>query len=349
MVVSFVSKILAVLMSVSMVLDTSAVAFAAEEIPSIIDEAVSSEQADPSAVSSIASEEKADDLELDIFSDEYYYLLEEELKVIDEAIVEDESAGIDSFDDKTQEELIAETYAEVLSGGVVTYDDASDVARLVQMGYRKVQSEGPISITHGTLSTRKMYGGTEEKDVYVVCLSGTDTDAENQSTGWWTDILVGFERDNRYIQNVRKAVVENIPAGSNVMFAGHSLGGMVAQQAASDSVIKDNYIVLNTVTFGSPLINGFSREGTVKRLGDKVDPVSYLSISSLLNIVWQAAGLNRENGGYGKRIVTAHCESYQRESVWGAYDVTGTKFGGATLTLDLSTLRFYKSPIIVTD
>ncbi len=342
----FVTKVLAVLLPAVMVMETGATVFAAEEMSVVSEDAVSIEQADFSVDSMDASVKTAEGSELDIFSDEYYYLLEEELKVIDEAIAEDESAGIDSVDGTTQEELIAETYAEVLSGAVVTYDDASDVARLVQMGYTKVQSGGPISITRGTFSTKD---GSEDKDVYLVCLSGTDTDAENQSTGWWTDILVGFERDNKYIQNVRKAVLENIPAGSNIMFAGHSLGGMVAQQAASDSAIKENYNVLNTVTFGSPLINGFRREGTVRRLGDKVDPVAYLSISTLLNIVWQAAGLNRENGGYGNRVVTAHCESYQRESIWGAYDVTGTKYGGAALTLDLSTLRFYKSPIIVTD
>ena len=36
---------------------------------------------------------------------------------------------------------------------------------------------------------------------------------------------------------------------------------MVAQQVAADKYIKDNYEVLNTVTFGSPLIKGFTREG----------------------------------------------------------------------------------------
>ena len=324
-------RVLALLLSATLILGTGITAFAADETSGSEDVLVSE-----------------DTVELDVFEDEYSYLEEEALSVVEQAVEEDvvdaEEAG-----EKTQQQLIDETYAEVLSGATVTYDDASDIARLVQMGYSKVQNQGPISITKGTLTTKGIFGIKKKKDIYVVCFSGTDTDAENQSTGWWTDLLVGFEQDNRYIQNIRTAVTNNIPKGSNILFAGHSLGGMVAQQAASDSTIKNNYNVLYTVTFGSPLINGFKREGTVKRLGDTVDPVPYLSVSTFLNIIWQSAGLNRENGGYGTKIITAHCESYQRESVWGAYDVTGTKNGGATVTLDLSTLSFYKSPVTVTD
>ena len=143
---------------------------------------------------------------------------------------------------------------------------------------------------------------------------------------------------------------ENIPYGSNILVTGHSLGGMVAQQVASESELKSDYNILNTVTFGSPLINGFEREGTVKRLGDKNDVVPYLSVSTFLNVIWQTLGLNREDGGYGiNSLVAAHCESYQRSDEWGAYDVTGTKNGGKTLTLDFSTTRFYHSPVIVTE
>lgn len=199
------------------------------------------------------------------------------------------------------------------------------------------------------MTGRTWYGKTTYSTVYVVALSGTDTDTQNQSTGWWTDLLVGFEQDNRYIQNVRAAILNNVPAGSNLLVTGHSLGGMVAQQVAADSQIKSNYNVLNTVTFGSPLIDGFQREGTVKRLGDTSDPVPYLSLTTFTNVIWQTAGLNKEDGGYGWDMVKAHCESYNRSDVWGAYDVTGTKNGSATLTMDFSTTRFYYSPVTVTE
>ncbi len=250
-------------------------------------------------------------------------------------------------------EIVQETYDQVLNGETVVFDDASDLARLVQLGYHDWQLDGPISITQGTLdktSTNWLgWTTTTSEDVYVVCFSGTDVDVENQTTGYWTDLLVGFEQNNRYIENIRDAVESNIPYGSNIIFAGHSLGGMVAQQAASDDTLKADYRILNTVTFGSPLINGFKREGTVKRLGDTNDIVPYLSLSSFTNIIWQSAGLNKENGGYGTNLLGAHTESYQRESVWGKYDVTGTKNGKYSLTLDLSTLEFFASPVTVTE
>ncbi len=264
--------------------------------------------------------------------------------------------GITAFaaeDELSNTEIVQETYDQVMAGETVTFDDASDLARLVQLGYHDWQLDGPISITQGYMekTSTTWYGwtSTSYEDVYVVCFSGTDVDVENQTTGYWTDLLVGFEQDNRYIENIRDAVTSTIPEGSNIVFAGHSLGGMVAQQAASDDTIKSNYNVLNTVTFGSPLINGFKREGTVKRLGDTSDAVPYMSLSSFTNIIWQSAGLNKENGGYGTDLKGAHCESYQRESVWGAYDVTGTKNGNATITLDFSTLQFFASPVTVTE
>ena len=247
----------------------------------------------------------------------------------------------------SNEELIGAVQAQVEAGSTVTFTNAAELSRLVQVGYSYRQPNGPISITKAVLKTKNGWS-TSSKTVYVVCLSGTDL-AFNQSTGVWTDLLSGFEQDNCYIRNVRNAICRAVPKGSNLLLAGHSLGGMIAQQAAADYTIKRNYNVVNTVTFGSPLIQGLSREGTVRRLGDTRDIVPYLSVSTFLNVLWQAAGLNRENGGYSaSQVITAHCESYQRASVWGSYDVTGTKYGNATLTLDFSTTRFYASPVVIT-
>lgn len=250
-------------------------------------------------------------------------------------------------DERTQQ--IASAAQDVISGEVVTYNSAPQLSRLVMLGYYAFQQEGPISITKGVLNYNNWLG--QSKDVYVVCLSGTDMDAKNQTTGWWTDLLAGFEFDNKYVKNIKKVISENIPAGSNIIVSGHSLGGMVAQQVVSDSTLKNNYNFLNTVTFGSPLINGFKREGTVKRLGDTSDVVPYLSVSTFLNVFWQTLGLNKEDGGYSMLDMSfhAHNESYNRTDVWGAYDVTGTKNGNKTLTLDFSTTSFFHSPVTVTE
>ena len=217
-----------------------------------------------------------------------------------------------------------------------TLTTSAQVADLVWDGYNK-GVDGPISIIEGTLKS-----GWSSTNVYLVTLSGTE-DVKGQSTGYLTDLLSGFNLKSAYYDNVVAVISENIPAGSNIILAGHSLGGMIAQQVAANSTIKANYNIKNTICFGSPLLSAGSREGTVKRLGDTSDVVPYLSGSIFNNTIWAVAGLNRENGGYGWSAVDAHCESYLRDDVWGAYDVTGTKNGGAKLTLNLDSRVFFQS------
>ncbi len=216
------------------------------------------------------------------------------------------------------------------------YSSAPAIYGIVGQGYNG-GSRGPISITRGTLVK-----GGRSQSVYLVTLSGTEF-VKNQSTGVWTDILAGFNLNNAFVRNVVNAVNGNVPRGSNIIFAGHSLGGMVAQQAAADGSLKANFNILNTVCYGSPLLAAGSREGDVKRLGDTSDVVPYASGSTINNAAWAIGGLNRENGGYGANAVKAHTESYGRYDVWGAYDVLGQKWGGAYLDLDLGTQRWFRS------
>ncbi|MBP3263018.1 lipase family protein [Pseudobutyrivibrio sp.] len=239
---------------------------------------------------------------------------------------------------------------KIQNGETVSVENAAQMATLTKVGYADYQTAGPISITEGRM-TYNTYWGSEDKEVYVVALSGTETIVENQTTTVKEDLLSGFELSNEYVVNVKNAIIDRIPAGSNIILAGHSLGGMVAQQVAADKYIKDNYEVLNTVTFGSPLIKGFTREGMVKRLGDTSDKNTFYSISSVLNIVWQYAGVNHEDGGYNGDSSTAHCDSYLREDVWGNYDCAGEKrgsicgieTGSRMLTLNFATTSFYTS------
>ncbi len=155
-----------------------------------------------------------------------------------------------------------------------------------------------------------------------------------------------FNLGNAYYYNVVNIITNNVPQGANLILAGHSLGGMIAQQVSANSTIKARYNILNVVCFGSPLLAAGFREGTVKRLGDVSDFVPYLSGNLFVTPIRAILGLNRENGGYAGRPITAHKECYVREDVWGRYDVTGTKNGSASLTLDLDTREFFRSPII---
>ncbi|SCZ81447.1 lipase family protein [Pseudobutyrivibrio xylanivorans] len=239
---------------------------------------------------------------------------------------------------------------KIQNGETVTFENAAQMATLAKVGYADYQTAGPISITEGRM-TYNTYWGAEDKEVYVVALSGTETIVENQTTTIKEDLLSGFELSNEYKTNVKNAIIDRIPAGSNIILAGHSLGGMIAQQVAADKYIKDNYEVLNTVTFGSPLIKGFTREGMVKRLGDTSDKNPFYSVSTFLNIAWQYAGVNHEDGGYNGDSPAAHCDSYLREDVWGSYDCCGEKKGSTLwvqtgtrmLTLNFATTSFYTS------
>lgn len=223
----------------------------------------------------------------------------------------------------------------------VTCSYANEIAAICYQGYNGGE-KGPIIITEGVLDY-----GYGKKDVYLVTLSGTEF-VNKQTTGLFTDLLAGFNLNNGYLDNLLRTIMMNIPQGSNLFFAGHSLGGMIAQQAAASSYIKDNYNVLNTVTFGSPLIAAGEREGTVRRLGDWSDVVPYLSATgSIETEVWKICGLNRENGGYGTDIMAAHLDSYLRSDLWGKYDVTGNYWGSAKLHLDLGTQRYFSAPNII--
>ncbi len=220
-----------------------------------------------------------------------------------------------------------------------TYTTAPEIYQLIRDGYNQGE-KGPISIVKGTLKS-----GWSSKTVYLVTLSGTEI-VFNQTTEGLTDLLSGFNLKNPYYTNVVNVIKNNVPKNANLVLAGHSLGGMIAQQVAADSTIKSRYNVLNTVCFGSPLLAAGFREGTVRRLGDVSDPVPYLSGNLFVTPIRAILGLNREDGGYYLQPLTAHNASYGRADLWGNYDVTGTKYGGAKLVLDLDTRVFFQSPFI---
>lgn len=248
--------------------------------------------------------------------------------------------------------LLPSMTAKAAESETTVYDTSCDMAEYIYQGYFHCDTgvnpntKGPIAIAPATLVKKNALGKEVKTQVYVVGFAGTEF-IFNQPRGVITDLQVGFEQDNFYIREIRKVVTKVVPKGSNVIFTGHSLGGMVAQQAAGDATLKKNYNIINTISFGSPLINPVGREGQVKRLGDTADIVPYMSAQSVIRPIRQIAGLNREDGGYAKKdFAQAHMKSYLREDVWGDYDVLGVKGGNAKLIIDESEIDSYGAYIL---
>jgi len=198
----------------------------------------------------------------------------------------------------------------------------------------------PIAITEGTLTT-----SSGNQSVYLVSLTGTAIVA-NTATGIINDFEAGFDIEGAYVEDVKNAIFSYVPYGSKLVLAGHSLGGMVCQEIAADSDIKKYYNVINTVTFGSPLVGWLAREGVTQRLGDSSDVVPYLSVSSLfvVTLLWESLGLNVENGGYGDNLLAAHLDSYANVIEWTGWNAIGFKNETGYIVLNLSTRKQFRAP-----
>lgn len=195
---------------------------------------------------------------------------------------------------------------------------AAELAQTVFAGYNGGRN-GPVSITPATIRE-----GDKATPAHLVTISGTEG-VEGQSTGWITNLRSGFEQNNPGLRNARDAILRTVPEGSNLVLAGHSQGGMIAQQLAADPEIQKRYNVISTVAYGSPLIAPGRREGEVHRIAAAGDPVPRLSAASVLPITGDWARLGQQDirtdfpinqldpRTYGRGI-DAHMKDYTNES-----------------------------------
>jgi len=207
-------------------------------------------------------------------------------------------------------------------------------------------TKGPILVTKGVLKTN-----TETQDVYLVWLSGTE-DVEGQDTNVTsTDKNAYGDRSTNYLRSVLRTIRTNVPNGSNLIFAGHSLGGMIAQQAAGYAFIKRNYNVRTVLTFGSPPVGSVRCEGRAVRFADTSDIVPTLSYEYQNGLIYPADKVITKDGGYNGNKTEAHSNSYKREDLWGMYDVLGTEknkegYKDAKVILDMDSTAYYKAPSV---
>ncbi len=174
-------------------------------------------------------------------------------------------------------------------------------------------------------------GKTAQSVYYVVC-RGLDVSELDPSKplSFASAVRISIsDENNSYVTALAKIVRDNVPTGSRLVFAGHSLGGMVVEQAIARKEIKNNYQVLYSVTMGSPyILTRYSKEGTLRRMVDPLDPVPYLNISLLAVPSLSTACIE------SSRITPyTHTRSYGEGSCWAKYDALGKKNGSAYIEL----------------
>ncbi|WP_328296769.1 hypothetical protein OG389_02420 [Streptomyces sp. NBC_00435] len=91
---------------------------------------------------------------------------------------------------------------------------------------------------------------------YVLLLPGTSFGLLSNSTP--QDLVGAFDgllhTDTTYTRAARKLLLRaGVPTGSEVMFVGHSLGGMTAMNLAADVELSSRYRVTHVIAVGSPI------------------------------------------------------------------------------------------------
>lgn len=206
------------------------------------------------------------------------------------------------------------------------------------MNVHPIADQGPIAISQATLTENG-----QDTPIYFVALHGTETSAYGEAVDVTSDLQAGFDKDSTYKKDIIKDIKQDVPAGSNLVLAGHSLGGMDAQRVAADPEIKNNYNVLYVTAIASPLLSYGETEGKVNRLAEKSDAVPYLSHYTFDNMDLQKSTRSEEHGD-DYNLFNAHTHSYEDTSVWGNYDAVGNKGGNAVITIDNNTTKIHSAP-----
>ena len=193
------------------------------------------------------------------------------------------------------------------------------------------------ALVHGTdlidIYTAKLYvGGKDAKDVYYVVCRGLDfTELDmSQPRSLANAIKIGLSNENNsYVRTLVSTVNTYVPAGAKLVFVGHSMGGMVIEQAIANSQLKAKYEILYSMSIGSPyILTKGSKEGYLVRIVDRLDPVPFLSIPLLANPLIGNVDLETSF-----KAPLVHFKSYEQGSCWRSYDALGVKGGGSYIVL----------------
>ena len=198
-----------------------------------------------------------------------------------------------------------------------------------------ISGQGCFSITKGVL---KQDG--KQCEVYLMAAHGLETNAFGQNVDMESVLKAGRQQTSPYLKQYMAVIKQNVPKGANLILTGHSLGGMVSQQAAANKTMQKNYNILHVVTWGSPLIAKGQIEGQLHRMCAAGDVVPLMSEYTFTDTDAQLNDRNREEADVIP-VIQSHVDGYNDKDAWKDYDAIGVKGGNAVLKMnDSTTLRF---------
>jgi len=112
-------------------------------------------------------------------------------------------------------------------------------------------------------------------NTWLVAMSGTQF-RQGQPTGVEEIVETAFRLRDRYSNTVIASLNQmGVPPGANIILAGHSLGGMVAQnlQALPELGYVQRWRTVRVITFGSPIMNQLTVDRVARRFAVRGDPV----------------------------------------------------------------------------
>ena len=201
-----------------------------------------------------------------------------------------------------------------------------------------ISGQGCFSITKGVL---KQDG--KQCEVYLMAAHGLETNAFGQNVDMESVLKAGRQQTSPYLKQYMAVIKQNVPKGANLILTGHSLGGMVSQQAAANKTMQKNYNILHVVTWGSPLIAKGQIEGQLHRMCAAGDVVPLMSEYTFTDTDAQLNDRNREEADVIP-VIQSHVEGYNDKNAWKDYDAIGVKGGNAVLKMDDSTTLRFDAP-----
>lgn len=201
-----------------------------------------------------------------------------------------------------------------------------------------ISGQGCFSVTKGVL---KQNGKT--CDIYLVAAHGLETSAFGQNDDMESVLKAGLQQNSPYLKQYMAVIKQTVPKGANLILTGHSLGGMVSQQAAANKTMQKNYNILHVVTWGSPLIAKGQIEGQLHRMCAAGDVVPLMSEYTFTDTDAQLNDRNREEADVIP-VIQSHVDGYNDKDAWKDYDAIGVKGGNAVLKMDDDTTLRFNAP-----